>query len=544
MRTRRQRLAVLMVVVLLGVWSMAIFNFVVGLQPLLRQQVFFPNRQQQQVFFPNRQRLHLLPTTNPKPVEDGFPNPNRLPKLISVGPPSFFTILAPPYYARSPMDGTRNYEPGSLERTLYCYGVQDSIPHGEFPLATKLCSYGPELVFPFQSNGEPGDHSAHLLHDVCLTLNVDSIKQVQRGLMYFDPQNAHGKRCVPCPNPIEFKNWGEHACGVMWNHQINARSLADFQQCYEGNADFIAKIGQRQTPPKLATAGLMYRNLPVLELSFAHSNPGHQCFDSLLSLLPILFNGDDDEFQIIVHQNPTCPDTEWLCALLRQVGLFDKHKLLPYNTAKIPCFANLIVPKWGIARDTIIPPYLLVKLQFILHTKFHFPVPAKNTVLMYAHDTMSVEVNQHRRSWQDMQLAANSMINVHVVKDFAAMTVYEQGDAFFQAQIVIMPHGGQFGNAVFSRPGTIMIELGCVSYSHLGMSQAASSEGGLFGSLPRALGFIHLVVVPCDCDAKELDSNFRFGPESLKQLLEVAKQYHPGSHVIKQKGKKCFGSKD
>lgn len=490
--------------------------------------------------FPHREPVKPHTDYKVMAVVDGFANPNKLQRLTEfVEDEEFTEILAPAYYGKSPMDGSRNYLPGSPARERHCSPKPPPAADRDydFPLDQELCSYGPELVY----NSFEDIYAAHLMHEVCLSFNIDSKKQVQRGLLVFDPQNSHKMRCVPCPNPVEFMQWGKSACGLMWNHQINARTLGDFSQCVEENAGFLEEIGQRQTPVGSdLVGGSMYKGA-VLALAFAKGNPGHQSFDALLTLLPIIFpQREVTPFRVIVHQAPDCPDSEWICGLLRKIGFFEEHPLLPVNSTRMACFENLIIPKWGMPRESHVPKNYLMHLRQTLHDKFAFaPIPANRPkqLLLYAHETISLDTNAQRRIWKDMgQIAGHSEVqrlfpSIQFVQDFAAMTIHEQGLAFYEADLIVMPHGGQMGNIVFARKGSVVIEATCYPYSHFGMT--GGEEGSLPGSMPRFLGIVHIVLVPCKCsEARNVDSNFRLGPSSVLKLYEDVKHNKPGTYII------------
>ena len=519
---------------------------------------------------------------DPSKVEmvDGFENPNGLPKLPRLGPPSFFDILAPPYYGKSPVDGSRNYLPGSVARQDA--GCAEPLAMGEgedvdamaktiqatakindedevqrlktsrarlVDLDTRLCSFGPEEYPPSRWAGN--DYAAYVFHEVCMTFNTDSSKKVQRGLIYFDPRNQHPKRCVACPNPIEMQRWGDHACGLMWNHQINAQSLGDYATCYRDNIQFETTIGQRQVPG-IEVKGGIFHSAPVLALSFAHKNPGHQMFDSIFSLIPLILSYKRSGLPpplLAVHQNPSCPNDEWFCAILRRIGLVQDDRLIPIVDGYTSCFRDLITIKWGMARNLPMQPEMLQGFRDVLLDSFGLDkasVATGSNLLLYAHDTKSVEVNQHRRRWLRMREDIESSerlrasYQLRVVDDFAKLTTEEQARSFYEADVVAMPHGGQFGNALFARKGTRFIEIVCSGYSHLGMTSGGKD---LYGSIPKALGFVHVVVVPCTCGSRaDVDSDFRFGPKSLSHLIGLSQDLSPGTHVAgKLVGKKCFG---
>ena len=511
---------------------------------------------------------------------DGFENPNGLPKLPRLGPKSFFEILAPPYYGKSPVDGSRNYEPDSIAREeANCpeaamsksFLTVDSLPsqvhsHVEqmgvqrvkaVSVSQAFCSYGPEQ---YEHSRIASDvYAAYEFHEVCATLNIDSSKRVQRGLVYFDPLNSHPLRCVPCPNPIEKQTWGDHACGLMWIHQINARSIEDFQSCYRQNLKFIAEIDQRQQHVQEYTGGLFYEET-VLLVSFARKNPGHQMFDSLFTMMPLLVRNEKPYSWVIVHQDPLCPENEWFCAIMRRLGAIQDYQLLPVFNSHISCFKNIIIPKWGISRSVAYPDAMVQEFRRKLQRGFNLEKTngleenpkTKRKLLLYAHDTKSVEVNQHRRIWLDMRksVAQNESVQdefaIQIVDDFAQLSTDDQAKAFFEADVVVMPHGGQFGNAMFARAGTIFLEIVCNGYSHLGLTNGGD---GLHGYLPTALEFVHVVVIPCACaKGGDVDSDFRFGPQSMLRLIQLASSLPFGTHYAhklgENKGTKCFGNDD
>jgi hypothetical protein len=45
--------------------------------------------------------------------------------------------------------------------------------------------------------------------DVCTTQNVDAEDEEVRGLIFFDKNYNHPKRCVPCNNPVMAYKWDE-----------------------------------------------------------------------------------------------------------------------------------------------------------------------------------------------------------------------------------------------------------------------------------------------------------------------------------------------
>ena len=89
----------------------------------------------------------------------------------------------------------------------------------------------------------------------------------------------------------------------------------------------------------------------------------------------------------------------------------------------------------------------LKRLQQKLHQTFNLTKKneAKNTLLAYAHATFSKEASVYRRTWKAMDQSvakASEAFSIRTVTDFADLSVMEQANAFYQADFVVMPHGG------------------------------------------------------------------------------------------------------
>lgn len=433
-------------------------------------------------------------------------------------------------------------------------------------LQDSLCSFGPEQskaarvdALVYDSKGELVQNSVHTaldFHDVCVMLNVDSSKRVQRGLLLFDPKNNEPHRCVACPNPIENVEWEKHPCGVMWTHQINAKStLGDFKACYAAHEKMLTTVAQHQSPADEGLKGGILYFEPTLLLSFAHKNPGHQLWDSLYSLIPLILHwtqhGDLSMRRVVVHQSENCPEEEWLCSILRKLGVITDSNLVPLFTGMATCFRTLVVPKWGFSRVTVFSSDMLRSFRKLLYEKFDLkPILTNKTkprLLLYAHQSKSAEVKSNRRTWRKAEdFAVDPKIvnafDVHLVHDFSKMTAAEQVREFYEADVVLMPHGGQFGNAFFAKDGTIIIEVSCNGYSHLGLS----ADERLIGSTPRALGFLHVALISCACiKPGDVDSDFYFHVDDFFTLYRElsSKNLLPGTYKTNMipSYKSCYG---
>lgn len=229
------------------------------------------------------------------------------------------------------------------------------------PLSHEFCTNEHAEVFPAVRReeglfGGKAGPAAYVFKEVCTTFNVDSVKRAQRTVVVVDNTNAHPQRCSPCPNPQMNKVWGWNECGIMWLHQMNVQSLADFNTCYKSNRDLIRRHGQRQEPGETPLNSAVYYGGTTLLVQFVQINPGHQLWDFLFSLFPVLIAMD---FQtpffdhVIVQQAPDCPDNLWSCRILRRLGVFRSKEpqrgenLVKEFTGVLPCFERLIAPVPG-----------------------------------------------------------------------------------------------------------------------------------------------------------------------------------------------------
>jgi hypothetical protein len=485
----------------------------------------------------------------------------------------------------------------------------------EAPAAGAVRGSGPlGLKFPENDLQESG----YVLHDVCVTQNVASIKMVQRGVLFVDPGNNDTSRCVPCPNPQMGGSWRQsNRCGIMWLHQYNARSLADVRPCFEAQQRRISSLGQAQRPllAHQPLHGAVYYEQPTLLVQFTHGNPGHMLWDSLFSLATMLrsqeAHGAHYWARTITHSVPGggCPGNIWFCELARALGLFEAgvgavgagagaglgasadalrasrqpadaaaaaaaaaaagENHLPVLPGVMTCFRDLVVAEQGWNHfNQHSSPDLVDWLRARLTSAFKlerapnsvadtlglvraFLEPPgvssgvssggvssggvssggvssgggsagslrnKYSMLFYAHNTKGEA--GFRRAWMDVAETQAALAQVHpdfdvrLVPDFGALSVREQAAAFAGADIVIMPHGGQFGNSIFLRENTIVIEMSCSGYSHL----AAGSR------LPKALRILHFNTVPCKCAGAEQDDNFWFSVKDIADVMHEIKK--------------------
>jgi hypothetical protein len=231
--------------------------------------------------------------------------------------------------------------------------------------------------------------SAVKFKNVCPTFNIDNQEQVERGILWFDQEYDHPKRCVPCNNPVMAFEWdavhggqngeqiksdyvfdrsaidsgrwekeggllhdGGHGCGMMWTHKHVAKSVGDYNQCTAKHAQEIKDRSQRQSPGHVKT--VKYHGGTGLLLAWYHNNPGHQLLDVLQSYIPVLvkgMQGDPQYTKLLMQQSETCPDKQWICQVLKVLGTYGsethKVKVMHQPADVLHCFEELIVPKLG-----------------------------------------------------------------------------------------------------------------------------------------------------------------------------------------------------
>ncbi len=113
-----------------------------------------------------------------------------------------------------------------------------------------------------------------------------------------------------------------------------------------------------------------------------------------------------------------------------------------------------------------------------------------------------------RRYLQESVLWPRLEARGFVMLDPGTLTVQEQIDVFFGAEVIIAPHGAALTNLTWSRPGVRVLELFAGSYVHLGLWTIAEAIGGIHyrylvgaGTLPEGrepTGIVDDIDIPVD----------------------------------------------
>ena len=196
---------------------------------------------------------------------------------------------------------------------------------------------------------------------------------------------------------------------------------------------------------------------------------------------------------------------------------------MPADT--IHCFKNLILPIPGVysrGGGASLPKKSLVAINNKLRQGFKLvdPVNQKRKMLMYAHK--SGGDYGHRREWLNMattKKAFQAAFDVRDVFDFGQLTIKEQADAFNEADILVLVHGGEMANAIFCHRGAFVYELSCDGYTHLGQGIDMSKIGVHFQAVGvRSVG--SCVKAKGGEDGQgSLDDNLNLNAEQLKKML-------------------------
>lgn len=403
---------------------------------------------------------------------------------------------------------------------------------------------------------------AYLFKNVCVTFNIhNTLERTERGLIWFDKTYDQPKRCVPCSNPLLSYTWqepsyrdyfgamgpgweaeggllrdvrkGEHGCGMMWMQKITVHDLDDYNQCMQRHRKEIRDRGQTQRPSKAKTVK-MYSGRTLL-LNWYHRNIGHQLFDSMTSLMPLLrpaFLAAATGSQwplpyenVVAHQLPKCDDSFYICNILRRLGLFRGVGFVPLGDENtITCFKEIVVPRSGYYgrqggtqkipgfaefRQALFRAYGLSARRAAPFPVGPVPRPVKPRLLFYRHAAT------RRRVWLGLEptkRALAKIFQIDDVYDFGKLTLKQQAEYFSRSDLLLMAHGAQFANVIFCSPGAHVYEISCNGYSHVGRALPPSRYGVHHHSVSN-------VVCNYEGVPDKLDANFTFPVAELMQML-------------------------
>jgi len=204
-------------------------------------------------------------------------------------------------------------------------------------------------------------------------------------------------------------------------------------------------------------------NMPSLLLTGPRSNPNHQLWDILFSLFPA---GNLDSLPFVQWMTPYAQCNYWMCDKVDY--LFDAlghPDAVQYNALIIDkgpiCFKEVWVPNFAMYRNEFKVPsnYANALLAFRSRLTQDFVSPT-DCILIYG------RADARYRHWANAASVSQTLIktsgkNVNYVSQMGTMTPSTQCRTYWDARIILIPHGGHAGNLICARPGTKVLEISC-----------------------------------------------------------------------------------
>lgn len=155
------------------------------------------------------------------------------------------------------------------------------------------------------------------------------------------------------------------------------------------------------------------------------------------------------------------------------------------NSTALICFDKLLTPFLALPRvhrysaETMPSKEVFDEFRKVVFDKFELPRPhngsisqkvAQKKVLFYAHEQSA------RRAWTNMDELLTSARNNSKYKDwkfdsvydFGSLSIQDQAQLFNTYDVLVMVHGAQMANSIFTIKGTVFIEIGCSIPTFLG----------------------------------------------------------------------------
>jgi len=278
------------------------------------------------------------------------------------------------------------------------------------------------------------DSHFNVFHNVCVEPSKNSAS-----LIHSSPNSVF----EPAPH-AEFGTWAgspkHYSGGMLWNLPGKKMSQAEWDE---------ASAGEGVEPATML-------------FSIPNNNPNHEFYDGLLSLYPT-FDSEDAFTQVWLPQDPDCRTHGCLWAKTFYDVKGKQHvKFLDAKSTR--CFEKVYVPRLSYYRPrakgtlAVVPSHnVSVLIRDQLTSKFgKFP---EKYALLYGHE------DGVARRWQNIgevnMFLQNRGHKTRYLKRFTELSLDEQCQAVWHADVIVMPHGGQEGNLVCARAGTKIISASC-----------------------------------------------------------------------------------
>mmetsp|Transcript_9719 Transcript_9719/g.21624 ORF Transcript_9719/g.21624 Transcript_9719/m.21624 type:complete len:510 (+) Transcript_9719:77-1606(+) len=374
--------------------------------------------------------------------------------------------------------------------------------------------------------------------NVCLTRHISGTEL--QGILYLQPNDAvllhNRERCKPRSAPLN-------------HHQMVAVNVADYSYC---NAEL--KLDEYQHVPSLVET-VHYFEDPVISLNF-NMNIGHSLFDYLLVYLPHWYayrsNNNFPFGGVISHVMDGCLDEDnsfWFCEILRSMNAFGEDAIqLPHqpDDGTLYCYKSLYLihiahwqkkyafeghltkkPVFDTFRDLLFDEFELKRgreyhLQEKMNETQHSSMRQKR-LLFYSHAPSG------RRVWNGMnelieryrnEPKYKKEVHFHIVHDFGAYSAREQAALFNEADAIVMVHGAQMGNSIFSVDGTLFVEIGCRIPTYIGNPLYMALLEGQYKIVNRCKGGLNKTIC-LTCVGKDDDyDNFTMTSSAFQSMVD------------------------
>lgn len=431
----------------------------------------------------------------------------------------------------------------------------------------KMISTGPRRV-------EDDLGGMHLFTDVCVTNNIDSAKPPEqdtsvRGLVYFDKRMAKNpKRCVPCStkamNARADDKWGEpssldsqlgHQCGMQGLHAMYASSVTDWNDCTSEteNRQFMIRNRQNQSPSH--AKNVHYFEEPTLLLSFKANDRESSLFEFLFTYLPYwhVFRKKGYPFDSVFSksvQGCLSHSRNWFCELTHQMGAFGYARETNWEEthATLYCFKNLYYNQQTFSYSRLVTKQIMDEFRDEVFSHFGLPRPRdRKDIIEKDRQQLAMRILLHANEngdsnrWDGLDALVKSVkgkhphVDFHIVQDFD-LPIAEQARLFNSADAVVSATGDHMANSIFVPDDTVFVELSCGLLSRTSDSRFMELIAGSAISVSSSSCSDSKSDAPCiSCLADQ--SSFTVSNDSFAALVDDVVQRHKEKTSVVRDGR-------
>mmetsp|Transcript_6581 Transcript_6581/g.11057 ORF Transcript_6581/g.11057 Transcript_6581/m.11057 type:complete len:600 (-) Transcript_6581:25-1824(-) len=422
----------------------------------------------------------------------------------------------------------------------------------------KMVSTGPRRV-------DDSLAGMHLFTDVCVTNNIDSAKAPDvdtsiRGLIYFDKRMAKNpKRCVPCSikamNSRAEDKWGEsssldsqlgHQCGMNGLHAMYASSVTDWNDCTAEteNRQFMIRNKQTQTPSH--AKNVHYFEEPTFLLSFKADNREGSLFETLFTYLPYwhVFRKNGYPFDNVFSksvQGCLSHSRNWFCELTHQMGAFGYARETNWEEthATLYCFKNLYFSQQTSSDPGQVTKQIMDEFRDEIFSHFGLPRSRDRKDTIEKDRKLAMRILLYSgETWENLEKLVKEVtgkhphVDFHIVQDLD-VPIAEQARLFNSADAVVMASGDHMANSIFVPDDTIFAELSCGLLSRTSNSHFMELIAGSAITVASSSCSDSRNDAPCiSCQAGH--SRFAMPSASFEALVDDIVKRHSGKTSVVQ----------